>query len=87
MRVAAKEVEEEVKKGGGGHHSLGEGGSGHLGVERRGERADELRRRRVALGAVACEGLCREVVDLREHAAHLVRVRVRVRVGGRGKFS
>ena len=48
MRVAAKEVEEEVKKGGGGHHSLGEGGSGHLGVERRGERADELRRRCVA---------------------------------------
>ena len=26
MEVAAKEVEEEVKKGGGGHHSLGERG-------------------------------------------------------------
>ena len=60
MEVAAKEEEEEVEKGGEGHHSLGAegsghlslrvgaGGSGHLGVERRGERADELRRRRVA---------------------------------------
>ena len=85
MEVAAKEVEEEeVEKGGGGrhslgeegsgHHSLGEGGSGHLRVERRGERADELRRRRVALGAVAREGLGREVVDLRKHAAHQRRV-------------
>ena len=43
------------------------------------------------MGAVAREGFGREVVDLREHAAHLVRVgvRVRVRVGVRfrGKFS